>query len=128
MNLHNLPMWLSVTIEIIQSLGIPAIVAGAIVKVADKKILGSEKLKEKQIEQKTTHDLAVNKGLQALLRQQLIRAHEKFTRQGYCAIQDRELVDSTYEAYHGLGGNGIATKMVEDIHELPIESANADKS
>lgn len=58
-------------------------------------------------------------GLQALLRAEILRSHEKYTCKGYCAIYAREALDRTYQAYHGLGGNDVATDLYRQIKDLP---------
>lgn len=58
-------------------------------------------------------------GLQALLRAEILRSHDKYTQKGYCPIYAREALDKTYSAYHGLGGNDVATDLYHHIKSLP---------
>ena len=62
---------------------------------------------------------ALQDGVQSLLRNQLIEYHDKYTRRGYCPIYAKESARRSYEAYHELGGNGVITKLYEDIMALP---------
>ena len=64
---------------------------------------------------------ALDEGVQSLLRNQLIEYHDKYMARGYCPIYVKESARRSYEAYHELGGNGVVTKLFEDIMELPGE-------
>lgn len=57
-------------------------------------------------------------GLQCLLRAEIIRAHEKYTAQGYCPIYAKESLRRAYTAYHSLGGNDIATGLYNECLNL----------
>lgn len=62
---------------------------------------------------------ALTDGVRSLLRNKIIEYHEKYTRQGFCPIYAKEAARSNYEAYHALGGNGVITKLFNDIMALP---------
>ena len=70
--------------------------------------------------QKTDRD-ANSKGTMLLLRVQLIEYHDKYMKLGEipsCAYQNFQ---EMYEAYHALGGNGMVTKMKNEIEELHLK-------
>lgn len=62
---------------------------------------------------------AVANGVQCLLRAEIIRAHDKYTKQSYCPIYAKENLTRAYAAYHALGGNDVATNLYEQVMELP---------
>lgn len=66
-------------------------------------------------------DSAIREGMQALLRDRIIHSYNKYTEQGYCPIYAKENVKRMYAPYHELGGNDVATELVEKILELPTE-------
>lgn len=70
---------------------------------------------------------ALKNGMQSLLRSDIIKAHDKYTAKGYAPIYAKESVTKSYEAYHSLGGNGVITKLYEDIMALPEEPPEYDK-
>ncbi len=72
-------------------------------------------------EKSAKRDKALGEGVRSLLRNQLIEYHEKYTERGYCPIYVKESARHSYEAYHELGGNGVITKLYEDIMALPEE-------
>ena len=61
-------------------------------------------------------------GLMLLLRVQLIEYHEKYVKEGEIPSYAYENFCEMYEAYHALGGNGMITKMYEEIKTLPIKT------
>lgn len=62
---------------------------------------------------------ALKNGMQSLLRNNIIDAHDKYTKKRYCPIYAKESLTKTYEAYHALGGNGVVTKLYNDVMALP---------
>lgn len=64
---------------------------------------------------------ANSKGTMLLLRVQLIEYHERYTQQGEIPSYAYQNFMEMYEAYHALGGNGMVTKMKEEIEELHLK-------
>lgn len=64
---------------------------------------------------------ANSKGTMLLLRVQLIEYHDKYTILGSIPSYAYENFCEMYEAYHELGGNGMTTKMKEEIDELHLK-------
>lgn len=64
---------------------------------------------------------ANSKGTMLLLRVQLIEYHDKYTELGSIPSYAYENFCEMYEAYHELGGNGMITKMKEEIDELHLK-------
>ena len=62
---------------------------------------------------------ALQEGVKSLLRSKLIDYHDKYVERGYCPIYVKEAARRSYEAYHELGGNGVVTKLFEDLMALP---------
>ncbi len=67
----------------------------------------------------TRENDALKNGMQSLLRNNIIDAHEKYMKKKYCPIYAKESLTKTYDAYHALGGNGVVTKLYNDVMELP---------
>ena len=63
---------------------------------------------------------ALKKGMAFLLRAELDKAHNGHIEDGYISSSDLEEVKEIYETYHALGGNGVGTKIYEEIKALPI--------
>lgn len=68
---------------------------------------------------------AMQKGVRALLRADLIRLYNKYHDDlGYCPLYVKEALEEEYRQYHTLGGNGVGTKMYEALMELPTEPSH----
>lgn len=57
--------------------------------------------------------------LRALLRSELMRTHHQAVRDGHASTMDKEVMERTYQSYHMLGGNGIATNLHDEMMALP---------
>lgn len=57
-----------------------------------------------------------------LLRVQLIEYHDKYMKLGEIPSYAYENFVEMYNAYHALGGNGMATKMYEEIKEIRLKN------
>lgn len=63
----------------------------------------------------------VKSALRALLRSELMRTHHQAVNDGYVSMVDKEVVERTYQSYHQLGGNGIATNLHDEMMALPTK-------
>lgn len=63
---------------------------------------------------------ANSKGTMLLLRVQLIEYHDRYTTLGHIPSYAYQNFCEMYEAYHSLGGNGMITKMYNEICELHL--------
>lgn len=61
----------------------------------------------------------VRSALRSLLRSELMRTHHQAVRVGHASTQDKEVMERTYQSYHMLGGNGIATNFHDEMMALP---------
>ena len=64
---------------------------------------------------------ANSRGTMLLLRVQLIEYHDKYTTLGEIPSYAYQNFIEMYEAYHALGGNGMVTKMHDEIEELHLK-------
>lgn len=81
---------------------------------------GFKSLKKKQDEQDKKNK-AIEKGVQALLRNELIRRYREYESKGEITILDKENIEHMFEEYKNLGGNGTVAKMYSELLELPIK-------
>lgn len=75
----------------------------------------------KRMAKKLNEQEAVKMGVQALLRDSIIKEYTHYMDKGYCPIYARENLSHLYEEYHNLGGNGVITSLMEKIAEMPTE-------
>ena len=64
---------------------------------------------------------AMEQGVQALLRNELIRRYREYESKGEITILDKENIEHMFKEYTNLGGNGTVKAMYEDLLELPIK-------
>lgn len=62
---------------------------------------------------------ALRDGVQCLLRAEIIRQNEKWTKAHYCPVYAKQALSREYKAYHALKGNDVATSLYEETMELP---------
>ena len=68
-----------------------------------------------------TREKAVENGVQALLRNELIRRYREYETKGEISILDKENIEHMFNEYKNLGGNGTVAKMYEEMLSLPIK-------
>lgn len=88
----------------------------------------TEKKRQATVEELKQNDKIrlLETGLQALLRAEIIRQHDKYMDKGYCPIYARDALDRVYESYHALGGNGTMTDLYKQTIALPTEPGEAN--
>ena len=79
-----------------------------------------KKLKQKQEEQENKNK-AIENGVQALLRNELIRRYREYESKGEMSILDKENIEHMFKEYENLGGNGTVKQMYDELLELPIK-------
>lgn len=71
---------------------------------------------------------ANSKGTMLLLRVQLIEYHDKYMRRKEIPSYAYSNFCEMYNAYHSLGGNGMVTKMYNEIEELHLKTNHKEVS
>lgn len=82
--------------------------------------VGYKLLKTRQDQQEKKNN-AIENGVQALLRNELIRRYREYETKGEITIIDKENIEHLFKEYKNLGGNGTVAKMYEEMLELPIK-------
>jgi len=100
-------------------------ITGAIITYIVPLILGtiigfiSTKLKKNKNKEE-----AIELGVQALLRNELIRRYREYEAKGEISILDKENMEAMFEQYKNLGGNGTVKHMMDEMLSLPIKIIN----
>ena len=100
-------------LQIILSYLIPTVLGGLLGFISTK----LKKNKEKEEEEKKKINV-LEQGVQALLRNEIIRRYREFESKGEISILDQENLDEMFIQYQNLGGNGTVKKMMNDLYEL----------
>ena len=89
--------------------------------------VGYKKLKKKQEEQSEKQkeqerkNQAIERGVQALLRNELIRRYREYEIKGEITIIDKENMEHMLEEYFNLGGNGLMEEVHEEFLKIPLK-------
>ena len=75
----------------------------------------------KSIKDTAARDKSIADGVQSILRDRIIQVYNYYKDKGYCPIYAQENVKRLYEPYHSLGGNDVATGLVEKLLDMPTE-------
>lgn len=62
---------------------------------------------------------AVENGMRSLLRSSIMRIHHECVAHGCASTVDKEVIQRDFEAYRGLGGNGVAVALHDEVMDLP---------
>ena len=79
-----------------------------------------KEIKDKQEEQ-TKKNQAIERGVQALLRNELIRRFREYKTKGEMSMLDKENMDHMFEEYFNLGGNGMMHDVYKEFQEIEIK-------
>lgn len=108
-----------------ESIDILKIILSYLIPTTIGAILGiiSTKLKKnKQIdEEKEKKEKAIEEGLQALLRNELVRRYREYETKGELTILDKENIEAMFKQYEILGGNGTVKHLMEELLNLPTK-------
>ncbi|MBQ0161415.1 MAG: hypothetical protein KBT28_12440 [Bacteroidales bacterium] len=63
---------------------------------------------------------ALQDGMRALLWRELKNIHSDAIANGGMDTEERKHLESVYDAYHGIGGNGTGTRLYEDAMNQPM--------
>lgn len=81
----------------------------------------------KQLKDERSKNTAIANGVQALLRESIVNAYNKWSDRGYCPIYAKESLKFVYKSYHDLGGNDVATELYNKALRMPEEKPKNDE-
>ena len=75
--------------------------------------------REEEAKRRAEKEQAISDGLQALLRESIVSAYNKYSERGYCPIYAKESIKKAYKCYAALGGNDVATDLYHKLLAMP---------
>ena len=84
-------------------------------------VIGGFKYLQNMTKKNAADNAAVKKGVQALLRSQMIADYNKWSERDYAPIYARENFQNCWKQYHDLGENGVMDDLHEKFLKLPTE-------
>lgn len=70
---------------------------------------------------------ATERGIQALLREQIVCAYYRYAGQGWITLHGLDSMEKMYEGYHNLGGNGAVTALMEAMRAMPVKDTATEE-
>ena len=108
--------------EFIIKYWLEALFAGilAIMGFIVKKIKKNQEEQKSKQEEQDRKNKAIERGVQALLRNELIRRFREYETKGEISMLDKENMDHMFAEYFNLGGNGLMKEIYNEYLEIPI--------
>mgnify|MGYP001110770870 CR=1 FL=1 len=98
-----------------QNINILQIIINYLVPLIFGTIIGFISTKAKANNKK---DKAIEEGVQALLRNELVRRYREYEAKGEISILDKENMEAMFVQYQNLGGNGTVKHLMDDMLDL----------
>lgn len=73
------------------------------------------------LKQKKTENEALKLGVQALLRDRIIQAHDHYMDLGFMPIHSKTNLENLHKNYASLGANGVIDSIYEEAMKLPTK-------
>ena len=89
-----------------------------------KKIKKKQEEQAKKQEEQEKKNKAIENGVQALLRNELIKNFRIHKANGEITLLDKENMEHLFEQYFALGGNGMMHDVYKEFQEIPIKIIN----
>lgn len=69
---------------------------------------------------RTTRNKSEDRLLLQVAKNQLVSQGRKYLKRGYITMDEYEEYEAEYQVYSGLGGNGLARRIFEQVDNLPM--------
>ena len=80
-----------------------------------------QKRLSKRMKDERKRNEAIENGVRDMLRLTILDNYERCKQAGVISVARKDAVDSAYQSYHALGGNGTITRVHEEIMAMPIK-------
>lgn len=74
----------------------------------------------KKLKEEKGRSQAIESGVRDMLRLTILDNYERCKQVGKISVSRKDAIDSAYNSYHALGGNGTITQVHSEIMEMPI--------
>ena len=86
-----------------------------------KKVMTRQEEEKKKREEEEKRRQSLERGVQALLRNELIRRFREYKTKGEMSMLDKENMEHMFKEYFNLGGNGLMEEVHEEFLAIPIQ-------
>ena len=98
------------------------LLSGILLACATYTINKARKSREEERREEEEKEQALADGVQALLRESIVRNYNKWSDKGYCPIYAKESLRRAHAAYSKLGGNDVAHELYGKLIKMPEEA------
>ena len=74
----------------------------------------------KRLKEEKVRSQAIEEGVRDILRMQILDTYERCKAAGSISVSRKDAIDSAYNSYHALGGNGTITHVHGELMGMPI--------
>lgn len=74
----------------------------------------------KKYKEQRRDSMAIKRGMQALLRNDIIKLYNIYMDRKYLPIHERDNLEGMYASYHELDGNGTVDHLYDEVVKLPV--------
>ena len=74
----------------------------------------------KRLKEEKARNQAIENGVRDILRMQILDTYERCKASGTITVSRKDAIDSAYNSYHALGGNGTITQVHNELMTMPI--------
>lgn len=74
----------------------------------------------KRLKEEKSRNQAIENGVRDILRMQILDTYERCKVSGAITVSRKDAIDSAYNSYHALGGNGTITQVHNELMAMPI--------
>ena len=86
---------------------------------SDRRRAESEQISRELHDEDVKRQEALERGVQALLRDRLIEIHDEYCPKDEIPLHVKDNFDNLYQQYHALGKNGVMDSFHEEVMDLP---------
>ena len=86
---------------------------------SDRRRAESDQLSRELHDEDVKRQEALERGVQALLRDRLIEIHDEYCPKNEIPLHVKDNFDNLYQQYHALGKNGVMDSFHEEVMDLP---------
>ena len=79
-----------------------------------------QKRLSKRMKDEKARNQAIETGVRDMLRLTILDTYERCKAAGVISVSRKDAIDSAYNSYHALGGNGTITQVHQEIMAMPI--------
>lgn len=94
---------------------------GGVIGILSTKIKKNKAKEEAQEKLAEAKQKALEAGVQALLRNELVRRYREYEVKGEMSILDKENIEEMFKRYEELGGNGTVKHLMSELLQLPTK-------